>query len=39
VHEVLKRTGDAAEFPLFEAIYKIAFEGLDCSKITEYDSL
>jgi hypothetical protein len=39
VHEVLKRTGDSKEFPLFEAIYKIAFEGLPCSKITEYDTL
>ena len=39
VHEVLKRTGDAAEFPLFEAIYKISFEGAPCADITRYDKL
>jgi glycerol-3-phosphate dehydrogenase (NAD+) len=39
VHEVLVRQKGTADFPLFEAIYKIAFEGVPCEKIVEYDSL
>ena len=38
VHEVLKRTGDMAEFPLFTTIYKISYEGLAVNKIVEYDA-
>ena len=38
-HEVLVRQKGTADFPLFEAIYKIAFEGVPCEKIVEYDSL
>jgi len=38
VHEVLKRTGDMAEFPLFTTIYKISYEGLPVAKVVEYDA-
>ena len=30
VHEVLKRTGDMTEFPLFTTIYKVGFHIIYC---------
>ena len=34
VHEVLKRTGKAAEFPFFERVYEICYEGAEVKSIT-----
>ena len=36
VHEVLVRTDAVAEFPLFNMIYRIAFEGVPVAKIVEH---